>query len=72
MTHKTVLSIFKDSSKLEPDTIIQQVNISSSYVTAGRYLISVFDTPLNWESRVPVEALVVSGTLGNIENRNSE
>jgi hypothetical protein len=72
MTHKTVLSIFHDSNKLGSKEIIRQVEISSSYVTAGRYLISVFDTPTNWESRVPIEALVVSGTLGSIENRNSE
>lgn len=41
-------------------------------MTDGRYLISVFDAPLNWNSRIPIEALVVSGTLGNIENRNLE
>ena len=72
MTHRTVLSIFHDSNKLDSEAIIRQVEISSSYVTGGRYLISVFDTPTNWESRVPLEALVVSGTLGNIESRNSE
>jgi hypothetical protein len=31
---------------------------------------AVFNAPSNWESRIPIEALVVSGTLGNIENRN--
>ena len=72
MTHKTVLSLFKDSNNIDSDSIIQQVKISSSHVTAGRYLISVFDTPSNWDSRVPLEALVVSGTLGNIEDRNSD
>jgi hypothetical protein len=72
MTYKTVLSIFQDSYKLESEAIIKQIKNSSSYVTAGRYLISVFDTPTNWESRVPLEALIVSGTLGNIENRNLE
>jgi hypothetical protein len=71
MTHKTVLSFFKDSSGMDSDSIIQQVKISSSHVTSGRYLISVFDAPTNWDSRVPLEALVVSNTLGNIENRNS-
>jgi hypothetical protein len=71
MTHKTVLSLFKDSSSMDSDSIIQQVKISSSQVTSGRYLVSVFDAPTNWDSRVPLEALVVSNTLGNIENRNS-
>jgi hypothetical protein len=71
MTHKTVLSLFKDSSSMDSDSIIQQVKISSSHVTSGRYLVSVFDAPTNWDSRVPLEALVVSNTLGNIENRNS-
>lgn len=72
MTHKTVLSLFKDSNNMGLDSIIQQVKFSSSHVTAGRYLISVFDTPINWDSRVPLEALIVSGTLGNIEERNSD
>ena len=72
MTHKTVLSLFKDSNNMDSDSIIQQVKTSSSHVTAGRYLISVFEAPTNWDSRVPLEALVVSSTLGNIENRNSD
>ena len=71
MTHKTVLSIFSELSQLDSHSIIKQVETSSSQVTAGRYLISIFNAPSNWESRIPIEALVVSGTLGNIENRNS-
>jgi hypothetical protein len=70
MTHKTVLSIFSELSQSDSQSIIKQVETSSSQVTAGRYLISVFNAPSNWESRIPIEALVVSGTLGNIENRN--
>jgi hypothetical protein len=57
---------------MDSDSIVQQVKTSSSHVTGGRYLISVFDAPTNWDSRVPLEALVVSSTLGNIENRNSD
>jgi hypothetical protein len=72
MTHKTVLSLFTQPTRLNADSIIDQVEISSSHVTAGRYLISVFEAPSNWESRIPIEALVVSGTLGNIENRNPD
>jgi hypothetical protein len=72
MTHKTVLSLFKDSSSMDSDSIIQQVKVSSSHVSEGRYLISVFDAPKNWDSRVPLEALIVTGTLGNIEDRNSD
>ena len=70
MTHKTVLSLFTQPTQSNRDSIIDQVKVSSSHVTDGRYLISVFDAPSNWESRIPIEALVVSGTLGNIENRN--
>jgi hypothetical protein len=70
MNHKTVLSLFTQPTQSNVDSIIDQVKVSSSHVTAGRYLISVFDAPSNWESRIPIEALVVSGTLGNIENRN--
>ena len=70
MTHKTVLSLFTQPTQSNVDSIINQVKVSSSHVTAGRYLISVFDAPSNWESRISIESLVVSGTLGNIENRN--
>jgi hypothetical protein len=70
MTHKTVLSIFTESNELNSDSIINQVEVASSQVTAGRYLISVFDAPSNWESRIPIESMIVAGTLGNIENRN--
>lgn len=70
MTHKTVLSIFTESNQSNSDSIIHQVEVASSQVTAGRYFISVFDAPSNWESRIPIESLIVAGTLGNIENRN--
>jgi len=70
MIHSTVLSIFKGSTESDLESITDQVKVSSSHVTSGRYLISVFDAPSNWESRISIEALVVSGTLGNIENRN--
>jgi hypothetical protein len=70
MIHKTVLSLFTEPTQSKIDSIIDQVKVSSSHVTDGRYLISVFDAPSNWESRIPIEALVVSGTLGNIENRS--
>jgi hypothetical protein len=70
MTHKTVLSVFTESNELNSDLIINQVEVASSQVTAGRYLISVFDAPSNWESRIPIESMIVAGTLGNIENRN--
>ena len=70
MTHKPVLSLFTQPTQSNVDSIINQVKVSSSHVTAGRYLISVFDAPSSWESRISIESLVVSGTLGNIENRN--
>ena len=70
MTYKTVLNLFTDSNELNSDSIFDQVKVASSQVTAGRYLISVFDAPSNWESTIPIEAIVVAGTLGNIENRN--
>jgi hypothetical protein len=72
MTHTTVLSLFTQATQTSANSVIDQVKVSSSQVTAGRYLISVFDAPSNWESRIPIEALVVSGTLGNIENRNPD
>ena len=70
MIHRTVLSLFIEPTHSKIDSIVDQIKVSSSHVTDGRYLISVFDAPSNWESRIPIEALVVSGTLGNIENRS--
>lgn len=70
MSHKTVLSLFTGSTQISLDSIMGQVEFSASQVTSGRYLISISEAPSNWESRIPIEALVLSGTLGTIENRN--
>lgn len=72
MTYTTVLNLFMDTKILTSDFVISQVRDSLPQVTIGRYLITIFEAPSNWESRIPIEALVVSETLGPIEKRNPE
>jgi hypothetical protein len=71
MLNKTVLSLFSSADKLTLMEISDQIDKSINYVTAGRYLIAVFDAPVDWNSRVPIESLLITKTLGNIENRNN-
>ena len=72
MSYKTVLSIFLTSKDQSKDSILEQVDKSADLVTGGRYLISVFDAPSDWQSRIPLEGLIISRTLGHIEDRNAD
>ena len=70
--HKSVLlqiSIDENSSEA---SIKEQITKSSVLVSEGRYLITIFEAPNSWDSRLPVEAFIVSQVLGPIENRNEE
>jgi hypothetical protein len=72
MPHKSVLSIFFTSIDQSKESILNQIESSTEIVTEGRYLISVFDAPADWDSRIPMEGLIISKTLGYVENRNEE
>ena len=72
MPHKSVLSIFFTSPDQSKEFILNQIESSIDLVSEGRYLISVFDAPVDWNSRISIEGLIISRTLGYIENRNEE
>ncbi len=65
------LHISSDESSAEKE-IRTQVSDAALLVTEGRYLITFFETPISWESRLPIEAYVVSEILGTIDNRNAD
>ena len=72
MTHSSVLNLILKSEKLSEQEISNQIIRSKNLVSDGRYLINVFDIPNNWTSRIPIEGLIVSSTLGPIENRSTD
>lgn len=49
-----------------------QIMHAQSLITPGRYLISVYENPKQWESRIPWDAKVISLTMGPIENRSDD
>ena len=72
MKHSSVLNLILNSGKLSEQEVLKQVTRSQDLVSNGRYLITVFDAPNDWNSRIPIEGLVVSSTLGPVENRSTE
>jgi hypothetical protein len=72
MTHSSVLNLILNSEKLSEQEISNQIMRSRDLVSEGRYLINVFDVPNNWTSRIPIEGLIVSSTLGSVENRSTD
>jgi len=72
MTHSSVLNLILNSEKLSELEISNQIIRSKDLVSDGRYLINVFDVPNNWTSRIAIEGLIVSSTLGPVENRSND
>lgn len=72
MTHSSVLNLILNSEKLSKQEILKQITRSRDLVSKGRYLITVFDAPDDWTSRIPIEGLVVSSTLGPVESRSTD
>jgi hypothetical protein len=72
MSHKSVLLQIAVNNESSEKTIRKQVYDAADLVTDGRYLISLFESPTSWDSRLPIEAFIISEILGPIENRNSE
>ncbi len=70
MTHSSVLNLILNSEKIPRESILNQISKANSLVSEGRYLVTVFDVPNNWNSRISIEGLLISSTLGHVENRN--
>ncbi len=72
MTYSTILNLMLQSNSRTQTSLQKQIEKSADLVSDGRYLISVFASPTNWEVHTPVEALIVTSTLGPIENRSPD
>lgn len=72
MTHTSVLNLILSCEKSSDRDLTGQIIRSKDLVSEGRYLISVFDVPITWTSRIAVEGLIVANTLGTVENRSNE
>lgn len=72
MTHSSVLNMILNCEKSSELEINRQIVRSRDLVSEGRYLITVFDAPNNWNARIPIEALLITNTLGPIENRSTD
>lgn len=70
MTHKTVLNKILRTEAMSRESVVDQIKHAALMVTEGRYLITLFEAPETWDSSIPIESLVLSETLGPIENRN--
>lgn len=72
MTHTSVLNLILSCEKSSDRDLTSQIIRSKDLVSEGRYLISVFDVPITWTSRIAVEGLIVANTLGTVENRSND
>lgn len=72
MTHTSVLNLILSCGKSSDRDLTSQILRSKDLVSEGRYLVSVFDVPITWTSRIAVEGLIVANTLGTVENRSND
>ena len=71
MTHNSVLNLILKPEKKDYIELQEQILRGAKQVTEGRYLITVFGVLEDWEKRIPVESLIISSTLGQIESRST-
>ena len=71
MAASVITFISSDSSQTK-SAIKEQLNKAKKLVTEGRYLITVFEAPNDWESHLPIEAFVITETLGGIHDRSAD
>ena len=62
----SVITFIPSGGNQSESAIKEQLNEAKKLVTEGRYLITVFEAPNDWESHLPIEAFVISETLGGI------
>lgn len=67
----SVLNIIELSSKLRSEDLKKLIVKSANRVSEGRYLITVFDAPSDWNSRNSVESMIIDLTLGQVHSRHS-
>ncbi len=70
MIRTSVICFLSSKANVNRNSLLAQIAKSRDLVTTGRYLICVFEIPNHWNSRVPIEALVINSTMGDIHNRS--
>lgn len=68
----SVITFIPSGSTQTESAIKEQLNKAKKLVTEGRYLITVFEAPNDWESHLPIEAFVINETLGGIQDRSAD
>ena len=68
----SVITFIPSGGNQSESAIKEQLNEAKKLVTEGRYLITVFEAPNDWESHLPIEAFVISETLGGIHDRSTD
>jgi hypothetical protein len=68
----SVITFIPSGGNQSESAIKEQLNKAKKLVTEGRYLITVFEAPNDWESHLPIEAFVISETLGGIHDRSTD
>jgi hypothetical protein len=68
----SVITFIPSGSTQTESAIKEQLNKAKKLVTEGRYLITVFEAPNDWESHLPIEAFVINETLGGIHDRSAD
>jgi len=68
----SVITFIPSGGDQSESAVKEQLNKAKKLVTEGRYLITVFEAPNDWESHLPIEAFVISETLGGIHDRSTD
>lgn len=68
----SVICFLSNGAGVTLDALNTQVRKAREMVTEGRYLICVFGSPDDWEKHIAIESLVITNTLGGINNRTTD
>jgi hypothetical protein len=68
----SVITFITSGSSQSESAIKEQINKAKNLVTEGRYLITVFEAPNDWESHLAIEAFIITETLGGIHGRSAD
>lgn len=65
----SVLNFIEFSPSLNSEDLRELIVKSADSVSEGRYLITVFDAPSDWNSRTSIESMIIDLTLGSVHSR---
>ena len=70
--HTSVLAFVPSATTTTEHAVSQLFEKGKNLVSEGRYLIAVYEAPSDWNGHVPIEALLIRETLGDIHNRTGD